>query len=178
MRLPDSGIFASFPLLKRIDFTHQPLVLLKTSEVPVTPVTPAGDGGDGGGGNKGWVVGLIVGCIFAFLLLGCCIVGYMKRRPLSEWVLYRLGRFRFSRFREHGHAIRGEDEGEGQLGDGEDPEVEDERGGGRGSRALATTDGGRALSPASASRNARGGPTELALRRDEERGGSGSLLVD
>ena len=178
MRLPEGGLFASQPLLRLIDFTHQPLVLLKTSEVPVAPSAPGSGSGSGdGGGSKGWVTGLVVGLVLAFVLVSGCALAYVKRRPLSEWALYRLGSFRFSRFREQGHAVQGEQEGQGE---GEDSEVEDERarGGARGSRALAATDRGIALSPTSASRNARGGPTELALRRDEERGGSGSLLVD
>lgn len=88
--LPQGGILKDYDLLAQIDYTQSPVVLLRASD-------PAGD--DGQPRSKAWVVGLVVGLV----LLACClfagVFGYRRRVQLSEWLMYKLGSFRFQKFK-------------------------------------------------------------------------------
>ena len=56
---------------------------------------------DGGGSN---VVAVAVGVsVTLAIVLALCIVCYVKRKPLADWLLWKLGNFRFNRFRENEH---------------------------------------------------------------------------
>jgi hypothetical protein len=70
--------------------------------------------GDDGGSHLGVVIGVTV------TLLVLCVAGgaacYVKRKALTDWLLWRLGNFRFDRFRDSQHTAAGEGNG-GHLQD-------------------------------------------------------------
>mmetsp|Transcript_16569 Transcript_16569/g.57933 ORF Transcript_16569/g.57933 Transcript_16569/m.57933 type:complete len:629 (-) Transcript_16569:66-1952(-) len=96
-----------------LDMSFEPLVRESGGGAPAGQQTHSGGGGDGDGdsGAAGWIVlSVLLG-----LVAVAAGVAYVRRVALSEWLLWRLGNFRFRRFRE------GEGGSEGSVMEGDAP---------------------------------------------------------
>lgn len=111
MMKDSQGALYQGQLTAAIDIDFEPLVRVDASSVPHGQQNnPTSPGTPDGGGGMGATIALIA--IVALIAVGAG-VAYWKRVPLSEWLLWRLGNFRFRRFRDHegGDGISDDDDG-------------------------------------------------------------------